>query len=306
MRSRPVHGWRKVASAAWGPPTDPQIYGDLDVDAAALLAYADQLRRETGVHVTVTHLVGRAIAHAIAANPDVNGVLRHGRFRPRESVDVFFIATIGGDDLSGVKVGGADRKSAVDVAAEVSDRVAAMTEGRDPEFGRTKRLLTWAPLPLLRATVALTAWLSTDRERDLPRLGVRRHPFGSAMVSSVGMFGIGHAYAPLAAFYRVPLLVLVGEVAQRPVAVEGLVVVRPVLPLAVTIDHRYVDVAHAARLAAAVRDYCRDPAAFEPEPRRIATQTASPTPASSPPNPIMQAPASDHSSRSVTPSPTAT
>ena len=265
MRTRPTHGWRKVANAAWGPPSDPQIYGDLDVDAAALLAYVDQVRRETGIHLTVTHLVGRAVAHALAQCPEVNGVLRHGRFQPNGQVDVFFIATIGpGDDLSGVKVENADLKSAVEVAGELSARVRAMTEGRDPEFGRTKRLLTWAPLPLLRAGVRLGAWLTADHERHLPRLGLPRHAFGSAMVSSVGMFGVRHAYAPLAAFYRVPVLVLVGEITAQPVAVEGRVVVRPVLPLAATIDHRYVDVAQAARLAAAVRDYCRDPAAHEP------------------------------------------
>jgi len=264
VTTRPVTGWRRIAAAAWRPPSDPQIYGDLDVDAAALLAYADRVRRETGVHVTVTHLAGRAVAYALAQCPDVNGVLRRGRFRPRGQVDVFFIATVGAGDLSGVKVENADRKSAVDVALEVSTRVRAITEGRDPEFGRTKRLTARAPLPLLRAGLRLGAWLTADHELHLPGLGLPRHAFGSAMVSSVGMFGVRHAYAPLAAFYRVPFLVLVGEVTPQPVAVEGLVVVRPVLPLTATMDHRYVDVAHAARLADAVRDYCRDPAAHEP------------------------------------------
>lgn len=260
-----MHGWRKVASAAWGPPVDPQIHGDLEVDAAALLAYVDRVRRETGVHLTVTHLVGRAVAHALATCPEVNGVLRHGRFTPHDQVDVFFIATVGaGDDLSGVKVENADRKSAVDVAVEVSTRVSSIAAGDDPELGRTKRLLTWLPVPLLRLAVRAGTWLTTDRDVHLPRLGLPRRPFGGAMVSSVGMFGIRHAYAPLAAFYRVPVLVLVGEVTQRPIAVEGTVVVRPILPLTATLDHRYVDVAHASRLAAAVRAYCHDPAAFEP------------------------------------------
>lgn len=282
MRTHAVHGWRKVAAAAWRPPSDPQIYGDLDVDAAAMLAYIDQVRRETGVHLTVTHLVGRAVAYALAQCPDVNGVLRHGRFQPNAQVDVFFIATVGtGGDLSGVKVENADLKSAVEVAGEVSTRVRAIAEGRDPEFGRTKRLLTWAPLPLLRAGIRLGAWLTADHERHLPSLGLPRHAFGGAMVSSVGMFGVRHAYAPLAAFYRVPFLVLVGEIAPQPLAVEGMVVVRPVLPLTATIDHRYVDVSHAARLADAVRDYCHDPAAHERPPGR--GTVAVPRPSATPP-----------------------
>ncbi len=110
----------------------------------------------------------------------------------------------------------------------------------------------------------LSAWLTVDLGLDLPRLGLRRHTFGSAMVSSVGMFGINRAYAPLSPYYRVPLLVLVGEVQSRPVAVEGEVVVRPMLTLSATLDHRYLDGFHAARLARAIEAYCADPAAFEP------------------------------------------
>jgi hypothetical protein len=29
-----VLGWRRIASAMWSPPDDPQIFGALDVDAA--------------------------------------------------------------------------------------------------------------------------------------------------------------------------------------------------------------------------------------------------------------------------------
>ena len=62
-----AEGWRKVASATWRGPLDPQIYGDLELDAAELLAFIQDARAATGVHVTVTHLVGRALAHAVAS-----------------------------------------------------------------------------------------------------------------------------------------------------------------------------------------------------------------------------------------------
>ena len=64
--------------------------------------------------------------------------------------------------------------------------------------------------------------------------------------------------------YRVPFLALVSEVATKPVVVEGEVVARPVLTVSATMDHRYLDGAHAARLARSVRGYLEDPRAFEP------------------------------------------
>lgn len=267
MRGQRLTGWRKIAGSYWGPPTDPQFYGDLDVDAQALLAYLGELRRRTGVPVTMTHLVVRAIACALAAEPQLNGRLYRGRFIPRESVDVFVIAALdNGRDLTGIKIEHADQKSALDVAREVRDRLRQIESGDDAEFAHTKRLLERLPPRLLRWSMRLAAWLAIDKNRDLTRLGLpSRQTFGSAMVTSVGMFGVRHAYSALSPYYRVPFLILVGQVSAEPVAVEGQVVVRPVLPLTGTIDHRYLDGFQAARLASLVADYCRNPSAFEPD-----------------------------------------
>jgi 2-oxoacid dehydrogenases acyltransferase (catalytic domain) len=260
-----VRGWRKLAGAAWGPPMDPQFYGDLELDAAALLSYLDHARAATGVHVTITHLIGRAVAHGLAEVPELQVRIARGRERDRDSIDVFFIVTAaGGQELTGVKVTGADRKSAVDLAREVSERCAAINAGRDAELGRGKALLSRLPRPLLRAALRAGAWLTSDLDRDLSRFGMPRQAFGGAMITSVGMWGVSHAYSPLAHYYRVPVLVLVGEARPAPVVVQGQIVARPMLTLTATFDHRYVDGLHAARFAAAVRDYCTDPARFEP------------------------------------------
>jgi len=264
--ARRVQGWRKLAGAAWGPPNDPQFYGELDVDAGNLLEYLRQVREDSGVHVTVTHLVGRAVAHGLTQVPVLRVRLAAGREHPRESLDVFFIVSAeGGDELTGVRVEHADEKSAVEIARELGELTRAIADGTDASFGRAKQLLTVLPSPLLRPALRLSAWLTSDRNLDLPWLGMRRQSFGSAMITSVGMWGVTRAYSPLAAYYRVPLLVLAGSVTQRPVAVAGNVVARPMLTLTATFDHRYVDGGHAARFAEAVHKYLGDPAHFESE-----------------------------------------
>jgi len=259
-RGRRVRGWRKLAGATWGPPADPQFFGDLDVDAEAMLDFVRRERERTGVHVTVTHVVGRAIARALADVPSLGVRLAHGREYQRDSVDVFFIvAAEGGDELTGVKVSRADQRSVADIATELQRRTSAIVEGSDEEFGRAKQMLSVLPPRVLRQALRLSAWLSSDLHLDLPVLGVRREAFGGAMVTSVGMWGIQHAYSPLAAYYRVPVLVCVGAVTPRPVAVAGTVVVRPMVTLTATFDHRYVDGYHAAQFAQAVQDYCAKP-----------------------------------------------
>jgi pyruvate/2-oxoglutarate dehydrogenase complex dihydrolipoamide acyltransferase (E2) component len=263
-KGTPLKGWRKIAAASWGPPKDPQIYGDVIVDAGALTEYLEELR-SADHPVTLTHLVGKALAYAYAQNPDLNGHLARGRFVRHETVDVFFIVSAEkGAELSGVCVRRADEKSVVEIAQELRDRAARIRSGTDEEFGKSKSLLaTLTPRPL-SGLLRTAAWIAVDRGWELPQLGIRRYPFGSALVSSVGMFGIDRAYAPLSPYYKVPFLVLVGAVTQQPRVVDGQVVPRPVLEIHATLDHRYLDGFHAGRLARSAEEYLSDPARHEP------------------------------------------
>ena len=258
-------GWRKVATAVWRSPTDPQIYGDLEIDAGSMLDFIEDARARTGVRLTVTHVVGKAVAHALGEHPELNTYLSRGRFVEHESVDIFFVVAVEqGRDLSGVKVRGADGKSVVEIAEELARRVEKIRGGHDVDYGKTKRMVDHTPTWLLRLGLEIADWLTGDRRIDLRRFGLPREFFGSAMVTSVGMFGVQRAYGPLSPYYRIPFLALVGEVTKKPVVVDDEIVVRPILTISATMDHRYLDGAHAAKLAKSVRAYLADPAALEP------------------------------------------
>ena len=259
-----LSGWRRIANAVWSGPNDPQIYGLLEIDATAVRAFIRASRAE-GHHVTATHLAGRAIARALEAAPDLNVRIRGGRAIPRSSVDVFFITAVdGGRDLSGVKIVRASEKSVDVIADELRIRSSAMKEGRDPDLARSKNAMDRLPLPFLRSALRVTAWLAGDLGLSLPALGLTASPFGSAMVSSVGMLGIPIGFSPLAWMYKVPLLILVGEIADKPVAIDGRVEVRPILPITATIDHRYADASQLAQALNAFRAYLAAPERFEP------------------------------------------
>lgn len=261
-----ITGWRKIAGSIWGPPNDPQVYGAMEFDATPLNAYMDRAR-EAGHKITVTHLVGRAMAVAMHEVPDFNVRIKGSKVYPRESVDIFYITAVeGGRSLSGVKIEGADDKSVLEVATELTGRAGAKRRGDDPEYAKTKKMLERMPLRLMRVSMRFAAWVSGDLNRELKALGVEKSTFGSAMITSVGMFGLPQGFAPLARFYRVPLIVLVGEIADKPVAVDGRVDIRPMVPLTATIDHRYADGWHISQLLKPFRAYMADPAAFEPDP----------------------------------------
>jgi pyruvate dehydrogenase E2 component (dihydrolipoamide acetyltransferase) len=78
------------------------------------------------------------------------------------------------------------------------------------------------------------------------------------------MLGLPTGFTPLAAMYKVPAIVLLGEITDKPVAVNGHVEVRPILPVTATIDHRYADGAELAQALKAFREYLENPFGFEP------------------------------------------
>mmetsp|Transcript_2443 Transcript_2443/g.5791 ORF Transcript_2443/g.5791 Transcript_2443/m.5791 type:complete len:128 (-) Transcript_2443:743-1126(-) len=109
----------------------------------------------------------------------------------------------------------------------------------------------------------LAGYLSSALGLSIPAMGVRPFPFGGCLVTSVGMLGLEQAFAPFTPFCRVPLLVMVGGVRDKPVVVDGKIEIRPILTITATIDHRFVDGSQAANLAKYTRAVFEEPEKYD-------------------------------------------
>ncbi len=256
----PLRGWRKLAVHTWRTPRDPSTYAMVDVEMDAALAYCERLRSETGIHVTVTHLTVHGVALALKQFPQMNGIVARGRIMLRDSVDIFMqVATSGGAELSGVKIANAAEKTPLEIAREAEERVARIRARRDQQVERTKSVLDRVPPRLLGPMMRLVSYLTYDLDLDLSRFGIVKDEFGTAMVSNVGTFGIRAAFGPIVPFSRTPMVVLMGKVEDRVVAEHGRPVVRPMMTLCVTLDHRFMDGYHGGEMARICCEFLRNP-----------------------------------------------
>ena len=254
-----VSTWRRLALHAWDAPKDPTVYGVVEVDATDALLFIEELRAKSGVKITITHLVGHAVAKAIKARPEVNAIVRFGNLYQRETVDVFFqVAFEGGENLAGHKVERADEKTVVDIARELSQGAGKVRSGEAENVKASKKFKA-IPAPLLGLLMKATTFATYDLGLDLTALGVPYDGFGSVMVTNVGSFGLSVGLPPILPFSRCPLLILVGEVQQRAIVQDGVIVARPVLPLGVTFDHRLLDGYQASVLAKTFRGIMERP-----------------------------------------------
>ena len=117
--------------------------------------------------------------------------------------------------------------------------------------------MTWLALPLFGRAFY---WL-------LDRSVRMRTMSGTVSVTSIGMYGGGGGFGiPFPTAMTISLLV--GGVSEKPVVRDGEVVVREMLDLTVTADHRLVDGAPVARFVKYLRALLEDPAtASDPGPQ---------------------------------------
>ncbi len=255
---------RKLAIAAWGSPREPNIYGKMTVDMTAALAYLERASQANGEKITVTHLVGKAVALALERTPTLNGRLVFGRFVPHETVDVTYLVAIeDGEDLAKVKVERANEKNLAQIAGELKVGAAKLRRGEDEAFEKGKGLLRILPTWIIRPMILFSGYLTGALGVDIKSIGLERFPFGSCVITSVARFGVDEGYAPPTSFVRVPLYVLLGAIRDRPAVIDGEVAVRPQLTLTATIDHRFVDGLQAGVLAETVRRVLEDPGSLD-------------------------------------------
>ncbi|MCU0309247.1 MAG: 2-oxo acid dehydrogenase subunit E2 [Thermoleophilia bacterium] len=251
----------RVAAATWRPARSGASYGLIDLD----LAHAEPwLAGRAGV--TLTHLVGAGVGRALAAVPEATARLVLGAPRRRPGSDLSFVVALGrGADMTACRVRDAGAKDPGMIARELYAAARAARRGADPQFGRAMAIAGRLPGPLVRPCLAAAGLVTCAIGVPFPPLGLDAHPFGAAMVTSVGMLGLRRGLAPLVPFARVGLVIVVGEAVTRPVVHEGRVVPGRVCELGVTVDHRLLDGAQMAELAAVLQSAVERPDLAWPE-----------------------------------------
>ncbi len=266
---RDISSFRKIAIGTWRTTKDPSVYGSLSLEVDGVLDYIARFREATGIHLTLTHLMAKAVALALAAMPDANAILRFNRIYLRKDIDVFFQVMMkdpvtGQIDLSGLTIRKADQKSIAEISAEFQRVAEKVRAGKDEEKEQTRKTMKRIPGFLIGRVLDVIGALLYTFNLDLRMLGLPKDPFGSVMVTNVGSLGLEEAYVPLVPYSRVPLLVAMGGVKKQALVNDETdeIYVAKVMRVFATFDHRILDGAHAAKLASVFRDVFADPEGY--------------------------------------------
>ncbi|QQR47659.1 2-oxo acid dehydrogenase subunit E2 [Myxococcus xanthus] len=259
---RDLSSFRKLAIGSWKTAYDPTVYGTLTVRMDKAMAYIEAFRQRTGVRLTVTHLVAKAMGEALRRCPDANAILRFNRIylRQRVTLSTLVVQTDGGKvDLTSARIEDADKKNLKEIANDLEEAVRRVRERRDVALEKGKGTIQKIPYLFLNTFTWLLSFFMYTLNLDMSRFGMPKDAFGSAIITNVGSLGLDTAYVPLAPYTRVPIFVAPGAVKEVPVVEDGKVVPGKVMNINATFDHRFIDGFHAGVLANTLREMLENP-----------------------------------------------
>ena len=251
--------FRKIAYGTWRTVGDPSVYAQIDLDMSHALDFAKNYSEKNNVKITPSHLAASAITRCMKLRPEINGMFRRGKVALRQKVAIFFQVNVPGPksdvdrtakaSLSGTLVSGTEEMTLAELANRLSRNAGEIRDGRDRSFNKTMNIIRLLPWSWVRHFLNFCTWLTYGLNLDLSFLGIPKDPFGSVMITNVGSLGIDVAWAPLCPYTRVPLILCLGSVSDKVVAQKGQPVVRPVMSIGFTFDHRFMDGVHAAEMS---------------------------------------------------------
>ena len=171
-------GWRKAAIGTWHSGGDPSVYGSIELDMSPMLAYLEKLKTQTELRLTLTHIVGKAVAETLSRHPQINSVLRWGRLYPRKSIDVLFQVASDhhGNDLSGAVIREADKKSVIEIADELHTRIKNIRHEGDHDFKKMKSTMRMLPGVLAYPMIKITGLIMYGFNLWSPIFGTPKTP----------------------------------------------------------------------------------------------------------------------------------
>jgi len=248
--------WRIISTAVYGAPNEGKIYGILEVDVTDAWEMIKAHRKE-GRRITMTHLVSSAIGRAIGWDiPEMNAFVKRGRVVQRDAVIVTVAVNMhGGKEMSSVKVYDAHKKTVFEISDEIRNRVAQARSGDDNDTMDNKSFMAKIPWPFRRMTFLLFRFITNSLGFQIKSMGLGHNAFGSILLSNIGSHGLTMGMAALFPGSKLPAVIIMGKEEDKAVVRDGKIVIRKILPLTGTFDHRIMDGYHGGMLAHHIKRY---------------------------------------------------
>jgi pyruvate dehydrogenase E2 component (dihydrolipoamide acetyltransferase) len=258
--------WRKVASTIYKKPTDSKIFGIVELDVTELEKYVAQKRKE-GIKTTLTYLITLIIGRAIRQEvPELNTYVKRGKIMQRKQVDATVSVLLPGGQMGSVKVENADQLTTAEISENIGNNIANSRKGKENDEMQSKSLLAKLPWPFRNWLFKIYQTITINWGISMPVIGLDSNSFGSYIISNIGTVGLDTGFGSLLPSSNISFVFVLGAINKKPIVVNDEVVIRRVMLLSSTLDHRVVDGSHGGRLFRFIKQLAKNPEILDTKP----------------------------------------
>ena len=237
-----LHPYRVLMQYIMPTRNESVVYFDSYVNAEPLMNYLTEAKKK--FKVDVTHTLVAAFNVALAENPRMNQFsvgrrlyARNGRYltfsMKREQMNKRA-------KLSVVKLKMLDGENFQQLCERVNGNIKVERSGQKTYADKEFDLFLFLPRPLLRGAASLLR--TVDYFNLLPASFIENDGmYTSLFMANLGSLGMGPGYHHLYEWGTCPLFVMVGKIEDRPVVVDGEIVVQKTMHLRFSYDERIDD-----------------------------------------------------------------
>ncbi len=240
---RKVPHYRRIMPFLMRRRNESVVYFEQIVDVQHAEAWLSSASEDAEMRIGIFHLALAAIAQTLHERPRLNRFVSGRKLYERDGVWISFAVKKGMDDDSPLSVvrrefpkGETLREFVASLRGDIEVARSAQKSAVDKELALAFKF----PAPIIGLGVRLIDAL--DRRNLAPKALIGEDPmYCSAFVSNLGSLGIDAAYHHLYEHGNNPLFVTIGQVKERPLAVDGEILARPTLQLKYSYDERIED-----------------------------------------------------------------
>ena len=260
------NNWRKVASTIYKKPTDSKIFGMVELDVTELEKYIAQKRKE-GIKTTLTYLltliIGRAIRQEV---PELNTFVKRGKIVQRKQVDATVSVLLPGGQMGSVKVENADQLTTAELSEVIGRNISNSRKGNENDTMQSKSILANLSWPFRNWVFKIYRTITIHWGISIPGIGLDSNSFGSYIISNIGTLGLDTGYASLLPSSNISFVMILGTISKKPVVINDEIVIRRIMWLSSTLDHRVVDGSHGGKLFRIIKQLAKNPELLDVKP----------------------------------------
>ena len=176
-----------ITISSWGQPNDPYAILRTEVDVTQALEYAKELTEQTGVKITLTHVMAMGYAYCLVKVRKTIGKIRCGNFHQAKELGITVLVNIDeGRDLAPATSWDTHKMTIVEYAQFLNTKADKIRKGQDEKHEKSVGPAKIFPTTLLSPILTIGGWFAFACGFSIKALEVTAKTGGHCVITNVG------------------------------------------------------------------------------------------------------------------------